>query len=51
MEGTETQRTEEMLCCFLSAFQESTSPKELQIDLPMIGGPSNLAFGNVLTHT
>jgi hypothetical protein len=42
---------EEMLCCFLSAFQESTSLKELFIDLPPIVGPSSLAFKNMLTHT
>jgi hypothetical protein len=45
------QQHEEMLCCVLPAIQESTSLNELQIDLPLIGGPSNLAFGNMLTHT
>jgi hypothetical protein len=45
------QQREEMLCCFLPAIQESTSLKELHIDLPLIGGPSNLAFENMLTHT
>jgi Ran GTPase-activating protein (RanGAP) involved in mRNA processing and transport len=42
---------EEMFCTFLPAFQESTSLKELQIDLLLIGGPSKLAFENMLTHT
>jgi Ran GTPase-activating protein 1 len=42
---------EEMFCIFLPAFQESTSLKELQIDLPPIGGPSSLAFEQMLTHT
>jgi hypothetical protein len=45
------QQHEEMLCCVLPAIQESTSLNELQIDLPLIGGPSNLALGNMLTHT
>jgi hypothetical protein len=47
----ELQQREEILCCFLPAFQESTSLKELYIDFPLIGGPSNLAFENTLTHT
>jgi hypothetical protein len=42
---------EEMLCCFLPAIQESTSLKELHMDLPLRGGPSNLALENMLTHT
>jgi hypothetical protein len=42
---------EEMLCCFLSAFQESTSLKELDMELPRGRGPSNLAFENMLTNT
>jgi Leucine-rich repeat (LRR) protein len=42
---------EEMLCCFLPAFQESTSLKELHMILPRGGGPSNLALENMLTHT
>jgi hypothetical protein len=42
---------EETICCFLSAIQESTSLKELHIDFPLMVGPSNLAFENVLTHT
>jgi hypothetical protein len=45
------KQREDMLCCFLPAIQESMSPKELQIDLPLIGGPSNLALKNMLTHT
>jgi hypothetical protein len=45
------QQYEEMLCCFLPAIQESTSLKELHMELPSIGGPSNLAFENMLTHT
>jgi hypothetical protein len=39
------------LCCFLPAFQESTSLEELRINFRHIGGPSNLAFENMLTHT
>jgi hypothetical protein len=39
------------LCCFLPAIQESTSLKELHMELPLQGGPSNLAFENMLTHT
>jgi Ran GTPase-activating protein (RanGAP) involved in mRNA processing and transport len=42
---------EEMVCCFMPAIQESTSLKELDINLPPIGGPSNLALENMLTHT
>jgi Ran GTPase-activating protein (RanGAP) involved in mRNA processing and transport len=42
---------EEMLCCFLPAFQESTSLKELDMELDPIGGPSSLAFEQMLTHT
>jgi hypothetical protein len=42
---------EEILCCFLPAFQESTSLKELHMDLPLIGGPSSLAFEHIVTHT
>jgi hypothetical protein len=40
-----------MLCCFLPAFQESTSLRELHLELPYRGGPSNLAFEDMLTHT
>jgi hypothetical protein len=43
--------SEEMLCSFLPAFQESTSLKELDIDFPRGDGPSNLAFESMLTHT
>jgi Ran GTPase-activating protein (RanGAP) involved in mRNA processing and transport len=42
---------QEILCCFLNAIQESTSLKELHMELPFIGGPSNLALENMLTHT
>jgi Leucine-rich repeat (LRR) protein len=42
---------EEILCCFLPAIQESTSLKELHINFPLIGGPSNLALENMLKHT
>jgi Ran GTPase-activating protein (RanGAP) involved in mRNA processing and transport len=45
------QHCEEMFCCFLPALQESTSLKKLDIDFPPNCGPSNLAFGNILTHT
>jgi hypothetical protein len=45
------QQRDEILCCFLSAIQESTSLKELHMELPRGGGPSNLAFENLLTHT
>jgi hypothetical protein len=44
-------RSEEILCCFLRAFQETTSLKDLNIDLPVTDGPSDLAFENMLTHT
>jgi Ran GTPase-activating protein (RanGAP) involved in mRNA processing and transport len=43
---------EEIFCCFLHAFQESTSLKELHINFPASGGgPSRLALENMLTHT
>jgi Ran GTPase-activating protein (RanGAP) involved in mRNA processing and transport len=42
---------EEILCCFLPAFQESSSLKELDMELPSIDGSSNLALENILTHT
>jgi Ran GTPase-activating protein (RanGAP) involved in mRNA processing and transport len=45
------QQREEMFCCFLPAFQESASLKELDINFPLRGGPSNLALENMLTHT
>jgi hypothetical protein len=41
----------EMLCCFLTAIQESTSLKELNMESPRGGGPLNLALENMLTHT
>jgi hypothetical protein len=41
----------EILGCFLLAFQESTSLKELHISFPRRGGPYNLALENMLTHT
>jgi hypothetical protein len=47
----ELRRREEMLCCFLPAFQESTSLKELHMHLPRRGELSNLMFENMLTHT
>jgi hypothetical protein len=40
-----------MLCCFMTAIQESASLKELDIELPLNDGPSNLSFENMLTHT
>jgi Ran GTPase-activating protein (RanGAP) involved in mRNA processing and transport len=45
--------SEELLCCFLLAFQESTSLKELYIPIAydLLGVPSNLALENMLTHT
>jgi Leucine-rich repeat (LRR) protein len=49
--GRVMQQHEEMLCCFLPAIQESTSLKELEINFPRVGGSSNLAFENMLTHT
>jgi hypothetical protein len=42
---------EEIICCFLHAFQESTSLKELHMGYPYIDGSSNLAIENMLTHT
>jgi hypothetical protein len=47
----ELQHREEMICCFLRAFQESTSLKELHIDFPLIAGPTSLALESMLTHT
>jgi hypothetical protein len=47
----ELQQRDEMLCYFLPAFQESTSLKELHVSFPLTGGPSNLAFENMLTNT
>jgi Ran GTPase-activating protein (RanGAP) involved in mRNA processing and transport len=45
------KQDEEITCNFLSAFQESTSLKELHIKFSLIGGPSNLALENMLTYT
>jgi hypothetical protein len=42
---------EEIICCFLHAFQESTSLKELHIYFPVIDGPSSLALENMMTNT
>jgi Ran GTPase-activating protein (RanGAP) involved in mRNA processing and transport len=47
----ELQHREEMICCFLPAFQESTSLKELHMDCPFIDGSSNMALESMLTHT
>jgi hypothetical protein len=45
------QQREEMLCCFLPAFQESTALKELRIESPRGGRASNRALENMLTYT
>jgi Ran GTPase-activating protein (RanGAP) involved in mRNA processing and transport len=45
------RQREEMFSCFLPAIQGSTSLKELHMELHPRGGPSNLAFENMLTHT
>jgi Ran GTPase-activating protein (RanGAP) involved in mRNA processing and transport len=42
---------EEMFSCFLAAIQESTSLKELNMELPSRGRPSDQALENMLTHT
>jgi hypothetical protein len=47
----ELWQREAIICCFLAAFQESTSLKEIRMELPRGGGPSNLALENMLTHT
>jgi Ran GTPase-activating protein (RanGAP) involved in mRNA processing and transport len=47
----ELRQLEKMFCCFLPAFQECTSLKELHINFPVTGGPSSLALENMLTHT
>jgi hypothetical protein len=47
----EWRSCEEISCCFLPAIQESTSLKELHMELPSRDGPSNLALENMLTHT
>jgi Ran GTPase-activating protein (RanGAP) involved in mRNA processing and transport len=51
MNDQELRHREEILCCILLAIQESTSLKELDIELPCGRGPSYLAFENMLTHT
>jgi hypothetical protein len=51
IEHPELRHTEEIVCCFMSALQESTSLKELHMELPLIRGSSSLAFENMLTHT
>jgi hypothetical protein len=48
--NVELNQREEVLCCFLTAIQESTTLKELQIKLPLIGGQSNLTLDNMLTQ-
>lgn len=50
-ECRELRHRQEIICCFLHAFQESISYKELNMELPPVGGPSNLALDNVLIHT
>jgi hypothetical protein len=46
------RENEEIICCFLLAFQESTSLKMLHINFPVTdGGPSHLALENMLTNT
>jgi Ran GTPase-activating protein (RanGAP) involved in mRNA processing and transport len=42
---------EDIFSCFLPAIQDSTSLKELNMELPSRGRPSNLALENMLTHT
>jgi Ran GTPase-activating protein (RanGAP) involved in mRNA processing and transport len=49
--GAEYRHREDILCCFLSAFQESTSLKELCINFRLLGGPSNRALKSMMTHT
>jgi Ran GTPase-activating protein (RanGAP) involved in mRNA processing and transport len=51
MDDRAFQQRKDMLCRFLTAIQESTALKELHMELPSIGGPSNLALENMLTHT
>jgi Ran GTPase-activating protein (RanGAP) involved in mRNA processing and transport len=51
-DGRLLQQRDEIKCSLLMpAVQESTSLQKLNIDFPLIGGPSNLAFENMLTHT
>jgi hypothetical protein len=45
------RQLEEMFCCFLPAFQESTSLKELHMGFPRRDGPSSLALEHMSTHT
>jgi Leucine-rich repeat (LRR) protein len=45
------QQLEEIHCCFLPAIQESTSLKQLYMELPSFGGKFNLALEIMLTHT
>jgi hypothetical protein len=47
----EMEHCEEMVCCFLPAFQESTSLKELHMELPIRCRKSSVAFESMLTHT
>jgi hypothetical protein len=42
--GADYQHREDILCCFLSAFQESTSLKEVCINFRLVGGPSKWAL-------
>jgi Ran GTPase-activating protein (RanGAP) involved in mRNA processing and transport len=42
---------DEMFPCFLRAIQESTSLKELNMEWPFRGRPSNQALEDMLTHT
>jgi Ran GTPase-activating protein (RanGAP) involved in mRNA processing and transport len=52
MSGVSLQhRGEEIICCFLHAIQDSTSLKELCMELSSIGGPSCLVLENMLAHT
>jgi Ran GTPase-activating protein (RanGAP) involved in mRNA processing and transport len=45
------QQLEEILSYFLHAIQESTSLKELYVELPLRDGPSYPALESMLTHT
>jgi Ran GTPase-activating protein (RanGAP) involved in mRNA processing and transport len=47
----ELRERDEIICCFLHAFQESTSLKILHINFLVTGGPSNLALESMLRHT
>jgi hypothetical protein len=46
-----SQQGDDMLCCLLPAIQESTSLKELHMELSSRGRPSNQALDDMLTHT